>query len=85
MDMQHFTHLKEGPSQRCGGFPSEPIEDLGSIRVMNKTSKQEVWCEVMVKTTKFIFFWDCSVCVSDDVSVFSEFEWRGDCKTRDST
>lgn len=49
----------EGPPQTGsgGGFPSEPKEDLGSDRVINKTSKQVVQSEVHGKTTKFMFFW----------------------------
>lgn len=84
--MQHFGHLKEGPPQTVtyGGFPSEPTEDLGSIRVTNETPQQEVQPEVLVKPTKFTIFRDCSVCVSY-VTVLSEVEWRGGCRMVDVT
>lgn len=77
--MDYYGHLMEGPPQTGldGGFPSEPKEDLGSNRVINKTSKQVVQSEEHAKTTKFMFFLDCSTFVSCHVIVISEFEWRG--------
>lgn len=72
MNMEHYAHLNEGPPQTGtdGGFVPEPTEDLGSNRVINKTSKQDVQPEVLVKkTTKFMFFKDCSIFVSYNIIV----------------
>lgn len=60
--MDYFEDLKEGPPQleTHGGFPSEPAEHLGSFRVTNKNSEQEV-PETLVKYIKFTFFWMSSI------------------------
>lgn len=73
--MDHFENIKVGPPQleTHGGFPSEPTKHLGSFRVTNETSKQEVQPEILAKCIKFMFFWDCSIHVLFCVHVFIEF------------